>query len=327
MKIELFKYNIDTDRVSRYTIQGGPSEFHSYYGIMGGKEKHTILKADTYGKIATLVKRKIRGGYYYTIIDARNNAEILLKERVQKISNYNPKKVEYPCIISTKLDGISGHTMDSVRDVYSRDNNLLFRSDKDILPWAQFELYKEDTPLSEIVHLLHSDPQSLSARYFDLKIPDKTYAERIMILLRAGVNVIPITYCENEKAIDKLYDSAIRLGEEGIVVRSASKLYRGGTRSQLDMKRKPVDSEEFEVIDVLPEKDLVDDRMLAILQCITLEGNVFKARPSGSKDYRSALWQRREEHIGSMATIEFRGYTAKNNVPFHPVAVAIRNYE
>jgi len=327
MKIELFKYSIDMDRVSRYTIQGGNGTYDTYYGVIGGKEKHSVLKADTPGKIDTIVRRKIREGYHYTIIDARNNAEKLLKERVQKISNYKPIKVEYPCIVSTKLDGISGHTMDSVRDVYSRDNNLLFKCDYDLLPWAQFELYKEDTPLSDIVHLLHSDPSQLSMRYFDLKIPSKSYAERVMILLRSGVDVIPITFCDNERAVDRLYNSAIRSGEEGIVVRSASKLYRGGTRSTLDMKRKPVDSEEFLIVDVLPEIDKSTGFTLGILQCTTSEGSVFKARPSGTKSYRASLWMQKDLLIGRQATIEFRGYTVKNNVPFHPVAVAIRSYE
>lgn len=123
---------------------------------------------------------------------------------------------------------------------------------------------------------------------------------------------------------------ARELGYEGLMFRSDYSLVRGqfkmvgyedGKRSGSLIKLKAWESEEFFIHDIQPSSD-----GWAILHCHTDEGKEFTVSCPGEINFRHYVMNNKTKYIGRQCTVQF-AYWTKDNMPFHPVAVAIRDYE
>ena len=121
------------------------------------------------------------------------------------------------------------------------------------------------------------------------------------------------------------------LGYEGGILRSDytydryGKLtpvgYEDGKRSKSLIKLKAWQTEEFEIVDITESAD-----GWGICHCITKSGNKFSVSAPGSHYHKRRMLTHKSEYIGKPLTVEFAFYTAAL-VPFHPVSVAVRDYE
>ena len=334
----LYKYNIKLDKYMVYKVErenGDAPVFTATFGYIGQEMRSSILKADTGAKVETIIKNKIKKGYRKSMEEAFADAEDMLRNNVMKISTWEKHKPTYPCMASFKLDGLHFHTLEDGYKIYSRNNNLYFVSYTKLPPFIDGELYLHGKHLSEIVEIVHSNPHSLEFHIFDIKDPKKSYTERVKDLRTMFASsefpdkaqLISISQCNSEEEVDILYDIALMHKYEGLVLRDPQGFYRGGTRSTKDMKRKPVNDEEFNIIAVVSEYDENLQIPLAIFLCITKEGKNFTVKPKCSKEDRHKIYQNKEEYEDKDVTVEFRGYT-KYGIPFHPVALpVVRDYE
>jgi len=118
-------------------------------------------------------------------------------------------------------------------------------------------------------------------------------------------------------------DRFIREGYEGGMLRCPDKGYQAGKKSRTLLKLKTFEDAEFEVIDIIEGQDkCVNDTFfkVAVLVCVTEDGEQFKVTAHGNAENKQQIWHDRAKHIGRLVTIKYYEKTAKN-VPFHPISL------
>ena len=209
------------------------------------------------------------------------------------------------------------------------------------------ELYCHGVPLQTIVSWgkrLQADTLKLEYHIYDL-ISDQPFSERyaeLGAILRASKDTLggSITLVDtrrispdsgpNFEGLPALVGGSRSLGYEGGMVRSDWALERGvfvpvgyqdGKRSGSLIKCKLWDDMEFEIVDVKPSAD-----MWARLECKNPRGENFMVSCPGDVPFKRYVLDNKGEYIGKMVSVKF-AYWTQDNVPFHPTAEAIRDYE
>lgn len=199
------------------------------------------------------------------------------------------------------------------------------------------ELYIPKTILTDItssVRTRNLGTQAVKFYTFDLAIPTLSQAQRLAILddmfdpskssLSVAKNIVKVKTVEvySDSDAQTLTDDWIREGYEGGVFRDFKAEYGFGKRPMTIVKLKRKMSQEFLIVDVIPQEKRPD---LALFVCMS-KGGKFETNPEGSTELRRQYLRDRDKLIGKMATVEFFEYSV-NNKPFHTTMVAIRDYE
>lgn len=202
------------------------------------------------------------------------------------------------------------------------------------------ELYVHGVPLQTIVsYAKRLQPGTLDIQYhvYDIISEDEfevRLAERDEILDMVSSRHIVAVETEMVEPEDSFnlqerFEEFRAEGYEGLMVRSNIVYTRGkpsmvgyqdGKRSASLIKVKGWESEEFDVIDITESKD-----GWAILHFRSGDAT-FSASCPGSMAFKRQVWLNREGYLGKPVTLDFAYYT-KDGVPFHPTAVAFRDYE
>lgn len=209
------------------------------------------------------------------------------------------------------------------------------------------ELYCHGVPLQTIVSWgkrLQADTIKLNYHCYDI-VSNDPFSERINELgaILGGrantlggnialVNAIKISPDSgaNLGGIPALVGRSSADGYEGGMVRSDWALERGvfvpvgyedGKRSGSLIKCKLWDSAEFEIIGVDTSAD-----GWAILNLRNPRGANFSVSCPGDVPFKHYVRIHKEKYIGKKVTVKF-AYWTTDNVPFHPTAEAIRDYE
>lgn len=74
------------------------------------------------------------------------------------------------------------------------------------------------------------------------------------------------------------------------------------------------------------EEGTGNDAGTVIWVCMTENGDLFKARPKGTREERTEYFQKGDDFIGATLTVRYFEMT-DDGIPRFPVGVAIRNYE
>jgi DNA ligase-1 len=209
------------------------------------------------------------------------------------------------------------------------------------------ELYVHGVSLQTIVSWgkrLQADTLKLQLHAYDL-IADEGFGARYNELsgLLRGVSSnpsYPIRLVDtgeitpesraNFRGLSPLLSKARGAGYEGLMFRSDYTLERGvfkkvgyedGKRSGSLIKLKDWLDQEFKIVDIQPSAD-----GWAILQCETGLGGLFTVSCPGDVSFKRYVLANKQKYIGKYVTVKFAYWTA-DNMPFHCVAVAIRDYE
>jgi ATP-dependent DNA ligase len=127
--------------------------------------------------------------------------------------------------------------------------------------------------------------------------------------------------------VDKYYDHCMELGYEGHMARKVYAPYEADKRSKSLVKRKEMQTEEFEITYIEQGKGNRAG-VAARVYCVTKEGHPFKAGVKGNMKYCKELLENMNDHIGSHATIQFQNYTPGDKpVPRFPKMLTVRDYE
>jgi len=209
------------------------------------------------------------------------------------------------------------------------------------------ELYLHGTILQTLVSWIkRKQPNTKKVEYhiYDM-ISNETFGSRSdslgAILSRFKgetsypIKVVETTYYEPENPVDlgdKLREAREK-GFEGLMFRSDYSLVRGklvtagyedGKRSGSLIKFKGWESEEFRVIDIIPSKE-----GWARLVCKHNGANGeirFTVSCPGEMTFKYYVMTNKERYIGKMLTCDF-AYWTQDGKPFHPTAIAFRDYE
>jgi DNA ligase-1 len=180
----------------------------------------------------------------------------------------------------------------------------------------------------DAVHI-HEIRPKLQFHIFDV-ISDKTFIERMEDLDElTGIPVvspcIQITqYVWVADAVDMKvkHDDAVDRGYEGLMLRNFKGLYESGKRSTDLQKYKEFVDAEFEILDVIPDKE--DGSRFVVRN--NLNDRTFTVT-LGSMAQRAEYLANKHLYIGKMITVRYQSRYKKTKLPQFPTGVVIRDYE
>ena len=268
------------------------------------------------------------------------------------------KKITYPALAQPKLDGhrcIGQYAQDDITcsfSLWSRTRKpinsvphitqalrVLFR-DMDIdYPFVDGELYnhayrenfedltsfiRQDEPKAghEVVQLhIYDLPMD---GYNNLERQNRLSAmkERAEELNLDCLQFVETRIVNNREELMQAYEDFMEQGYEGAIVRNVGGMYKY-KRSYDLQKVKQFDDDEFTIVDV---KEQTKGKMkgLAVFVCETKEGNRFDVKLKGKLDDLRQYVLNPALAVGRQLTVQFQGYTRKNNVPRFPVGLRFR---
>lgn len=118
--------------------------------------------------------------------------------------------------------------------------------------------------------------------------------------------------------LKEVHKAHIDMGYEGTIIRNSDGYYRPNYRSFDLLKYKDVCDAEFEILDILEDKNGG-----AIFVCKTPENKRFRVSPSFTKARKQQIVNYREKYIGKLLTIEYEKLS-EYGVPLKPIGKAIR---
>lgn len=301
-------------------------------------------------KMESAYTRKRKAGYCNTVEKAK------LYEPVTPMLLHNwdkhYAKIMYPAIIQPKLDGVCAIYRDSIRPgFYSRENNRFTQLDpyaavistyitdcigavKDQQVHLHGELYAHGHPVGDVIEFLKGKKEkSCNVQFY---VFDYIYSKRADDPYIARLNWGIATFDDPPfeqitthvvKSADEAeiyFDRCTESGYEGAVVSNTDGRYKWGKRTYDKLKIKKVFSDEFEIIEIRAEYH--GETPLAIFRCKTKDGKPFGVRPMGDVEERASLYTIGPKLVGKKLTVEYRSKT-KEGIPFHPVGIAVRDYE
>lgn len=304
-----------------------------------GRANETTAKTQCISEAEALYKKQLdRKGYTDTIPSAQPTLPML----AHKYSDY-VHKINWPCAISTKIDGIrliieieggkvkcTSRTGTEILNLEHITDELLSLG-KDIV--LDGELYSDDIAFEEIISIVRKtkskDPRMPKIYFyaFDL-INEKTYHERVVALdhLLIGLTnskIVPWKIVKTEEELFAKHKQNVQEGEEGTMVRNLTSLYQPNKRSYDLLKLKEFIDHEFEIIGWKVGKGKFSNVPTFLLTMP--DKSTFEAVPKGDEARRLEYLQEADNLIGKFATIRFFEYTA-DGVPRFPVLVSVDRF-
>jgi len=264
----------------------------------------------------------------------------------------NPAKLQFPCFIQPKLDGVRCLAFINKQG----EVRLFSRQSKEFLILGHIvealqalglrnvildgELYSHDISFQQIISGAKRDEkgaftEKIEYHVYDL-INDARYANRYSTLYdmipsgkRIGtVQHVPTLYAKAKPDLHSLHKKLTGEGYEGIILRNELGLYTPDKRSHDLLKYKVYQSAEFQIVGVEENCGKLAGTCVFVLK--TKEGTEFRAMPDGTYAERAALWGRHKgnELRNIWGTVEYFGVTTGDNpVPRFPIFKGVRNYE
>lgn len=297
----------------------------------------------------------LKKGYVKSLKDAKaGKTDSIIKGGIVPMAAHkwqnHSHKITYPVMVQPKLDG---ERCVAIWCFKTGKVTLWTRSRKPILACPHIikqlevmlkgiqegdlfldgELYKHGLSVEELEKLKGSfrkkthSPLSLTGEFhiYDCKTyPQETFKQRLEFLSgltdwHSHVKIVDTYKATNVSMVQGFYGKFLQAGYEGAMVRDPEADYEY-KRTKALLKYKPRDDAEFKVIDVLPGEDNT-----VVFRCVTDEGKPFKATKAGDKTENQKYLKNKKKYIGKMLTVQYQGFSGKNNVPLFPTAIRIRN--
>jgi len=318
-------------------------------------KKTQYSKDKVFDVFKSKIKHKIeREGYIHDetkLTNVKKTSDNLYKPMLAQ--TYNPKKAKFPYFAQPKLNGVRCVAYcDVISNTFilkSRKNiqynfpniekslkTLLIHNDIDTIVFDG-ELYLHETSLNVISGEARKSvktPSLFNLKYviYDVVNLESTQIDRLHYLIELfaditldNVKLLSKRLIFNDEQVEKLKNNLIKKKYEGLILRSINGLYKPGVRSSDLLKVKKVLSDEFLIMDIVPQQK---DTTQGILICQNnINKELFTCTFKGTVEEKQELLNFKTEFIGQKVTIEYFERTADKQLPFHAIAVAIRNYE
>jgi len=246
-------------------------------------------------------------GYYRTREEAVDAMEQI--DSCMLLHKYTDGCLSFPCIAMPKIDGIRCRYQAHVpltrggKKITGLDH-IHLASDWD------GELYVPGFSLEKIQSLVMGNRDKSMLKYFVFDVCEREvpFAERIRKVHREILNVtgkvipVPYTVCYNQADADKIYREHIANDFEGTVYRDPKGMYEC-KRSRGVIKRKPLSEDEFQITEVLHDKD-----NLVYFEVYDEEFKLyFKVVPEWPDELRLI----QVDYLNRYLTVQYQGRTAK----------------
>jgi ATP-dependent DNA ligase len=323
------------------------NQLHLVWGQLHGAIQQQIVLVTTNSSGRTMaeqccleadsrINKQLDKGYCRTLEEAKqsiglNAAKLYKPMLAQKFQDVNVdfkkcfiqrKYNGHRCLMTATEDGIVAYSRNGkpIPGVEHITNVIKLKPGQTI----DGELYIHGEALQDIGSLIRkkqANSKQLQYIVYDT-IVDMPYKSRLDILLdiNGGPDVIIApTYWQVNDLQEEL-SNAIDDGYEGVMLRTNDKGYEPGKRSKQLIKVKKADDCEVLIIGVTESHD-----GWAIFECMTLYTNkVFRVSAPGTIKEKTHALEQPYFWIGNLLTIQHFGFT-NNGVPFHPVAIGLRD--
>lgn len=322
-----------------------------YYAGKQGRD----AKGQSMFELESKINKKRDEGYFDTIQEAQDILVILPMLALD--FNKRGHNIDYPAIGQRKFDGVRSMASlnpDGSVSLKSRKGkefphmNHLRQQVASLkgIPDGAFldgELYSDTLTFQEVVGLVRRESlkagdedklKQISYRLYDMLDPNNRKAgfqdryDTLKTILGSNPpqNLI---LTENFEISDKadvkpLHDQFVKEGYEGIMIRNKDGEYGINKRSKNLQKFKEFYDQEFQIVGY--EEGTGNDAGTVIWVCMTENGDLFKARPKGTREERTEYFQKGDDFIGATLTVRYFEMT-DDGIPRFPVGIAIRNYE
>lgn len=271
----------------------------------------------------------------------------VFKPMLAKVYADNESKVQYPCFVQPKLDGVRCIAKFSNNEwsLFSRDYQPLniphITEELPInLPDGTIldgELYKHGVEFSTLVSWV-KDVNNESRLNLEYWIYDTTkvtndkreFFNRLTILNiindeltangKVKSSVVKTTKCNSFVEVQAMFALYLEQGYEGLMIRNANGLYKNGRSSDL-LKLKEFDDDEFLVVGATT--GVGREAGSVIWKCVTKDNIEFDCRPTGTLEERAEYLKNSDKYIGKKLTVQFFGY-GSNGRPRFPVGKGFR---
>lgn len=184
------------------------------------------------------------------------------------------------------------------------------------------ELYCHGMSFEQILSItkrtvnIHPEHQQIQFHIFDVQ-NDQMQMKRSLIIenlrgLHPALIVSPFWICSNLDEVKRAYDSVIKMGYEGIIIRHSQAPYLE-KRSIYVMKFKPKKKDTYEIIGWNEEisKDGVPKDRIGSIICSSQEGDEFAVSAGLDSDAKARLWLERDKLAGKRIVVHYQHLTNK----------------
>lgn len=265
--------------------------------------------------------------------------------------------MKFPCLIQPKINGVRAtisldetgrvqilskdglkYNLPLIEEEFQNNSeifNLVYNPNEDPII-LDGELYIHKESLQNIVSAVKKqnfNTPRLKFVIFDLAIPLITNINRFKLVkellqftkenLNTNIEIIKTFNVKDDENVQVKTDEFIKEGYEGSILRNSEGLYAFGKRPQDMCKLKRTITEEFKIIDIIPQDK---NPNLGMFVCISNNGEEFKVTPKMTENEKQVLLFTKQNYLGKKLSCTFYEYTDKN-IPFHVIDNIVRDYE
>ncbi len=322
---------------------------------LGKKNETTPFEQAVLEATSTWTKKKESGGYAEKLTDAQVptiasdtaiTKHATLLPMLAHDYNKRAKDITFPCYVQAKLDGVRSIFRNGVfTSRTGKPFGFLDHIVNELAPATKEglildgEIYSTTLGFQQFVGLVKkkklTEKDKEAMKHVNLwvydVVNDDPFETRLATLKAffakhkfTHVHLLPTEECKERKDVKTFHDKYVKDGNEGLILRNKTGLYKLATRSADLQKYKEFEDAEYKVIGFTEGEGL--EKGLVIWICTTNDGKVFNVRPRGTHEERAELFKKGKEYIGKELTVRFQELT-EDGIPRFPTGIAFRDYE
>ena len=304
-----------------------------------GRSNATTAEEQAVSEAESKIETKMSTGYFDSI-EAAEETTVLLP-MLAKSYDKEAHKVEYPCYVQPKLDGMRalGYSDKLIsrkgKEILNMDHILEELAKMNLKAPLDGELYAHGKSFQENMRLIKKyrpgDTEEVKYHVYDYADPDMSFNERLTILdniekkyicFKGGlkhIEMVSTVTIHNEEDLKEFHVKSLRLGYEGSILRWGEAGYKSKSRSSNLLKYKDFQDLSCKIINVLG----MDKRPEHGQFICEYKGTQFGCGMKFSHDERKNILVNATDYIGKTAEIRFFEYS-EDGIPRFPVCVGIR---
>ena len=298
-----------------------------------GRANETTPEEQAVSEAQSKLKKKLEEGYYETVDEAQGGDLIL--PMLAKDFKKEEKKVQYPCFVQPKLDGM--RCLKNGLSMVSRKNKSIDTMGHIAEELSQFsgifdgELYAHGQTFQRNMELIKKyrpgESEQVKYHVYDIAMPELSFEERYRVLETLiedsnprHIELVPTFEVNSKEELLVYHEKFLEEGYEGTMVRHSEEGYAANKRSSSLLKFKDFQDITCEIVDVEPSEKRPDQGSFI---CALEDGRTFGCGMRFSHEERKDVINNPQNYIGQTAEIRFFEYTDEG-LPRFPVCVGLR---
>lgn len=148
----------------------------------------------------------------------------------------------------------------------------------------------------------------------DTKFKNRNAILNLVVKETDNIKIVKQYTCKTEKQMELVYNSVLKRGGEGVVIRPPSHIYKHGQRDKIFQKKKPLDTMEAIVVGYYNTNKI---KIKDYVSSLVVESVKDKCR------FKVSIKSTSPPKIGSVVTVSYSQRTV-SGLPKHPVFVGVR---